>query len=149
MFIIDGIIAIIGAIFGLIVYVLTALGLHTLAKRAGIEPAWIAWIPICQWYLIGRLIGNRIFGIDHAGWILVLAPFVAALIAMVTPDIVGSILTLLVYILEVAAYYTLFKIYKPNSAVLYTISGFIITPLLGLWVFLIRNNPRQGNIVAR
>lgn len=137
-----GIGLIISSIFGLIVYILSALGLHTLAKRAGLKHGWIAWIPICQWYLLGELIGDKLFGISGMKWILVLAPIVLGIVGMFTDGFFFGVLTLLVYILEVGAYYKLFRIYKPQSALFYTITGFIISPLLGLYLFLIRNNQR-------
>lgn len=36
-------------------YVLTALGLYTMAKRRGINKAWLAWIPIGDSWILGSL----------------------------------------------------------------------------------------------
>lgn len=143
MFIFNWIFGIISAIFGFIIYILSAFGLHTMAKRNGIKHGWLVWIPIFQWYILGELIGNKLFGIDHIGWVLVLAPIVTGFVGFFTTGIVYSILLLLSYVLEVAAYYKLFKIYDPEHALLFTITGFLISPLLGLYLFLIRNNTRQ------
>ena len=141
----SGIFGIISAIFALLVYILSALGLHTMSKNYGLKHAWIAWIPICQWYLIGELINDKIFGISNAKWILVLTPIIVTFIcSFISNAYVVGILQFCVYLLEAAAYYKLFQIYKPDSAVLYLISGIIISPLLGLWVFLIRNNQRHA-----
>jgi hypothetical protein len=43
-------------------YVLAAIGLYTMAKNRDIENAWIAWIPVVQLYIIGRLIGTLYIG---------------------------------------------------------------------------------------
>lgn len=43
----------IGSLWGLGMYVLTALGLFTIAKRRGISKAWLAWIPVVNCWLIG------------------------------------------------------------------------------------------------
>ncbi len=143
-FIFSTIFGIIGFIFSVILYILTAFGLYTLSKRDGIPHAWIAWIPICQLYLIGALINDKVLGLNNAKWILVLAPIVAGIIcSFLNSDLMIGIVQLLVYILEASAYYKLFMIYKPERAMLYLITGFIITPLLGLYTFLIRNNPRH------
>lgn len=36
-------------------YVLTGLGLHTAAKRRGIRYPWLAWIPLGQLWILGRI----------------------------------------------------------------------------------------------
>lgn len=40
-------------LINLAVYVLTALALHTIAKRRGIKNPWLAWIPIANVWLLG------------------------------------------------------------------------------------------------
>ena len=42
-------------IWGILVYVLTALGLHTVAKRRGIQNPWLAWIPIADSWILGSI----------------------------------------------------------------------------------------------
>ena len=43
----------IGSLWGIGMYVLTALGLYTLAKRRAISKPWLAWIPVVNCWLIG------------------------------------------------------------------------------------------------
>ena len=43
----------ISSLWGIAMYVLTALGLYTLAKRRSIHNAWLAWIPGINCWLIG------------------------------------------------------------------------------------------------
>ena len=43
----------IGSLWGIAMYVLTALGLYTLAKRRSIHNAWLAWVPGINCWLIG------------------------------------------------------------------------------------------------
>ncbi len=49
-----GIVAV-ALIVAILFYVLRALGFHTIAKRRGIAHPWLAWIPIANYYLIGRI----------------------------------------------------------------------------------------------
>lgn len=42
-------------IWGILVYVLTALGLQTVAKRRGIQNPWLAWIPIADSWILGSI----------------------------------------------------------------------------------------------
>ena len=43
----------ISSLWGIAMYVLTALGLYTMAKRRAINKAWLAWIPVVNCWLIG------------------------------------------------------------------------------------------------
>lgn len=43
----------ISSLWGIAMYVLTALGLYTIAKRRAISKAWLAWIPGINCWLIG------------------------------------------------------------------------------------------------
>ena len=42
-------------IFGIVVYVLTALALYTVAQRRGIKNPWLSWIPVVNCWIIGSL----------------------------------------------------------------------------------------------
>ena len=43
----------ISSLWGIAMYVLTSLGLYTIAKRRAISKAWLAWIPVVNYWLIG------------------------------------------------------------------------------------------------
>ena len=43
----------ISSIWGIAMYVLTALGLYTIAKRRAIRNAWLAWIPVVNCWMVG------------------------------------------------------------------------------------------------
>lgn len=40
---------------GVASYVLTALGLYTIAKRRGLNHPWLAWVPVADMWLLGSL----------------------------------------------------------------------------------------------
>ncbi len=42
-------------LFGIALYVLTSLGLYTLAKRRGIKNPWLSWVPVINCWIIGSL----------------------------------------------------------------------------------------------
>ena len=42
-------------LLGIATYVLTSLGLYTLAKRRGIKNPWLSWIPVINCWIIGSL----------------------------------------------------------------------------------------------
>lgn len=41
--------------FSVVSYILTALGMYTIAKRRGIHHAWLAWIPVGSNWLLGSI----------------------------------------------------------------------------------------------
>lgn len=59
----DAIIGALGAMFTMVpamalsiaAYVLSSLGLYTVAKRRGLSKPWLAWIPVANMWLIGSL----------------------------------------------------------------------------------------------
>lgn len=42
-----------GSVFSIALYVLTALGMYTIAKRRGIHRPWLAWIPVVGCWITG------------------------------------------------------------------------------------------------
>ena len=42
-------------LFGVAVYVLTALSLYTIAQRRGLSRPWLAWIPVVSSWILGSL----------------------------------------------------------------------------------------------
>lgn len=43
----------VSSLLGIAMYVLTALGLYTIAKRRGINNPWLAWIPVVNCWIVG------------------------------------------------------------------------------------------------
>ena len=43
----------VSSLWGIAMYVLTSLGLYTIAKRRAIRNAWLAWIPVVNCWIIG------------------------------------------------------------------------------------------------
>lgn len=42
-----------GSAFSIALYILTALGLYTIARRRGIRKPWLAWIPVVNSWIVG------------------------------------------------------------------------------------------------
>ncbi|MDO5151802.1 MAG: hypothetical protein Q4D50_00365 [Eubacteriales bacterium] len=42
-------------LFGIAAYVLTSLGLYTIARRRGLNRPWLAWIPVVNCWILGSL----------------------------------------------------------------------------------------------
>ncbi len=53
LFTING--GLLGITLGLLSYVLTALGLYTIAQRRGLRKPWLSWIPVLNMWILGSL----------------------------------------------------------------------------------------------
>lgn len=143
-----GAFSIVAAVIGLIFYILTAVGLHKMAKDRGIHFAWLAWIPVFQIFLVGKLDNNKVLGIPGAAWILLLFPIITALSEFFFGlGFVTGLITAFGYVYEIAAYYKLMDIYT-NHPIIYTVTGVICPALMGLWIFLHRNSERDTLVAA-
>ena len=75
-------------VFGIVVYVYSALALMTVAKKLNEEPAWLAWIPYANFALVLKMGGF------HWAWVFLLfggmIPFVG-IIPIVAAMVLGFI----------------------------------------------------------
>lgn len=47
------VLAIIVAVFSLVMYVFQSVGLYTIAKKRGIRHAWLSWLPVGNYWMVG------------------------------------------------------------------------------------------------
>lgn len=124
-------------LLGAAAYVLSALGLYTIAKNRGMENPWLAWIPIAQYYIIGAIVKELDFGsfqIPKMELILPLGALAVAILSWI--PVLGWLLWLAFAVIAIYSLYILYKKYAPNQALIYTILFF----LFPIFIFVIRNN---------
>ncbi len=66
-------------------YVIRALGLHRIAKNSGVENAWLAWIPLADLYLLGKVTGDVSLGnrkLKNTALWLLLVPIIGGVISV-------------------------------------------------------------------
>lgn len=110
------------AIIGFVLYVIYSYALYKMATKQGLENSWLAFIPIAQNYILGRLIKTlKVFDfeIPRIEIVLPVASIVVAVFSQV--DILGSLLTIANFLLMLFALNKLYKLYKPENATLYTV----------------------------
>lgn len=125
-----GILIFIFAIVGIVLYVIYSYSLYKMAVKQGLENPWIAFIPIAQSYILGKLIKDlKVFNFEIPQIEIVLP--VASLIVLVLSqiDILGSVLSLANFILTLFVLNKLYSIYKPENATLYTILSIFGLPV--------------------
>ena len=131
---------VIATIIGIIAYVMFSLGLMTLAKNKGIANAGLAWIPIANLYILGKIVETvdigtlKIQRLDIILPVSVLAMWVLGLI-----PVIGWILSIAYAIFLGFVLHKLFLKYRPAQAVLYTVLS-IVLGLIWIFVFIIRND---------
>ena len=134
---------------GLVGYVLMALGLQRMATNEGIENPWLAWIPVGNIWIMGKLIKTIELGSnkwEQAELILVIA--VAGSILLAAIPVIGTIISLVVAVLMILVNYKLYKLYAPEKAVMYLILTILFNMLaMGIILFMIKDNKQIVEII--
>lgn len=135
-------------IIALLWYIFNAIGFFSVAKRLGIKNYWLAWIPFIQYYLFGKIIGNKVLGIKHAGILLVCIPLIIVFYPVFIPLNITTFLIYLgiiivFYIYYQAAFNEYYKIVDPNKAFLYFVLGILFPFLIPIWVLVLTKEPKD------
>ena len=121
-------------------YLLFSYGLYKLAQRAGVENNWLAFIPLVQYYIMGKVIKELKIGswiVPHLEWVLLLSPIIYGILAQI--PVLNAIVGVLYLLFYIIVTYTLFKKYT-HHAVVMTIVAFLLPFMYSIFVFAIRNN---------
>ena len=122
-------------------YVLSSIGLYKLAANQKIDNPWMAWIPVANLYILGSIIKSLKIDSYQIPNIQLVLPigFLLTIILRPTP-LIGSAVNIAYFILCLLAIYKLYKIYRPNQAVVWLILS-IILPFMGpIFIFIMRND---------
>ncbi|MDF2880327.1 MAG: hypothetical protein K0R54_884 [Clostridiaceae bacterium] len=144
----SNVVAIIGAFLAvffiliIIFYVFYSLSLYQMASRRGIENAWLSWIPVGNYFILG-MIGKENSKFKNFEYIMLGLAVLEFLCSIIIGSSSGisrfvSVVTLLF------TFYALFIIYKSYSQyfIVLTILTIITLGLLSpFFLFAIRNNP--------
>jgi hypothetical protein len=137
-----GIFLLIPLIIAVSIYLLISVGLLTMATNEKIENPWLAWIPFANLYILGRLLPELKISTYLVPRHEIVLP-VVAIAALIFSNIplIGILISLANLVLIICAMYTLFKRYVSESAVVYTIIGFITCGImLAVFIYMIRND---------
>jgi hypothetical protein len=137
-------------VIALVIYFFMAIGLSKIANRLGEKKSWMAWIPFCNIYLLGKLSFNKIMG-----WIFASLNFIAITLDSIslvlkTNDvstfimqvltIINFILALTVCILYVIISNRIYKKFSKNTTTMTIFTIISLNLLLPFFLFAIRNN---------
>ena len=127
-------------VIGIAAYVLTSLALYTMAQKRGIANPWLAWVPIADLYILALILRTlNIFGLEIPMFTVVLpvAAIVVGLLGRIT--FIGPLLSIVYFILVIASFNKLYRMYSPANATLYTILSVFGIPA-PIILYMIRNN---------
>jgi hypothetical protein len=136
-----GFIALIIFIVALVMYILTSIGLYKLALNQRIENPWLAWIPIGNLYILGKIIKTLKIDTLEIPSIELVLPIGCVVVAILGGiPFIGWIVRIAYMILCFLAMYKLYKMYRPQQAVAWLILS-IVLPFMGpIFIFVMRND---------
>lgn len=124
----------------IILYVFSSLGIYTMALRKNIQYPWLAWIPIIKLFVLGEIIDEIVLisslKIPYAQVILPIAAVCTS--AFIAIPYLGWLIGIGVAIYNYAAYYRLYKLYRPDSTILFLVLSIIFPFMLSIFPFVLR-----------
>ncbi len=128
-------------VIGVILYLLSAIGLYKMAENAGIEYGWLAFIPVLNLYIVGRVVGDFKIGdfmVTKVELILPLGSIVVSAIGGV--PVIGTLISLVYLAFSMAVMYQLIKLYDPHGYLIKFIVSIVLPFTFPVFIFLLRNN---------
>lgn len=125
-------------LIAVLLYILGAIGLYRIALKSGIEHPWFAFIPVLQFYTLGKLIGEIKIGnqiIPELELLLSIGFFTRYI------PIFGWIFKIVWIGLLFVTFYELYKLYKEDKAILMLVISIITLGLaVPIFLFIMRND---------
>lgn len=131
--------------YTLLIYIACAYSLYVIAKRNNVNNAWVAFVPILQYYIIGslceeyELLGLRI---KKLGWVLCVVALVQTLAGFSTVFGAGLI-SLAAGILIALIMHKFFYMFEPSRALIYAILCVFGRLTFAVILFMIKDKPMQ------
>lgn len=142
-----GIALILLMIICLVLYVIFAYALYEIAVKAELKNSWMAWIPILQLFILGGIIKTlKIFDyeIKRVEYVLPIAAIIV--LAFNKISVIGALLSLANFILVLFALNKLYRLYKQDKAVLYTVLSIFGIPVPFIFMSIKDNEPLEGEL---
>ena len=130
-------------VLAIVSYFLSSISLMQMAQRESIDEAWLAWIPVGNLYIIGKLIKSFKFNgqiFEPAEYIL--PGFWLASMALSGVSFIGSLATLALSLVTFLSFHSLYKLYAPADVTKYMIMT-VLLPGLGASIALFQIKDRS------
>ncbi len=130
------------AIVGIILYVFMALGMQSMATKLRIENPWLAWIPVGNLYLMGRIAGDRVTifnkDIEKLGFVLLIGGICMGVISSI--PVIGFLACIAYAVIYCVALYKVYRIFAEDSAMMYCILSIVINVTAPFFIFFASKN---------
>lgn len=118
---------IITVIIGLAFYIFLSFALYKLAEKRNMEMPWLAWIPVAQMYILGKMVRTmKISTFEIPSLEIILPVALLASVILGGIPVLGTIISLVFYALLILTLYNLYKQYLPEQAVVYTVLSILV-----------------------
>lgn len=134
---------IVALLIALVAYILFALGLSRMAKLRGLDNTFLAWIPVANAYLLGKVADdvNRYLGKQTNYRTILLVLSIISFAGGFIP-VVGALASfgcgIAMIVVQAIALYAIYKDYSPDNAVIMLVTS-IIFSISFIFLFAIRN----------
>ena len=111
-----------GLIFGVILHLVFSFSLYIIIKKRGMVNPWLAWIPIANFYFIGKIVGDiKIFKLQLTNTEIILPLAFALFIGLAYIPLVGFMLSAAGLLVLVLAMNKLYQLFDPENAFILTL----------------------------
>lgn len=117
-------------IFSIVLYLVFAFSLYTMVKKRNMQNPWLAWIPVVNFYCVGKMVGDiEIFKLKLTNTEIILPLAFALFVGLAYVPLVGAILSAAGLLVIVMAMHKLYTQFDSKNAFILTILTAII-PIL-------------------
>ncbi|NLJ19345.1 hypothetical protein [Globicatella sulfidifaciens] len=102
-------VALITLVVAVVLYVLLAISLSKIAEREGVEPSWLAWIPVANLVLMAKLVEDDVHESIRGKFTMI------SIVAIVAGPILGQVIGILAYLPVITMLYSFYFIAKRYS----------------------------------
>ncbi len=111
-----------GIVFGIALYLLFSYSLYMMVKKRGMPNPWLAWVPIVNFFCIGKMVGDiHIFKLHLTNTEIILPLSFVLFVGLAYVPLVGFILSAIGLLVLVIAFHKLYETFDPENAFILTI----------------------------
>lgn len=133
-------------VYLVVIYIINGIALQRIAEKLNIDNSFLAWIPIGNAYLLGKIAGDELdfFGFNVPSLSIVLPVLSVAVGITSNIPYLGLLVAIITFIVNVMTFNKIAKIFKPEQASMYTVLS-VIFPFVSPFLFLSLSNAKIKN----
>lgn len=133
-------------VYLVVIYIINGIALQRMAEKLNIDNSFLAWIPIGNAYLLGKIAGDELdfFGFNVPSLSIVLPVLSVAVGITSNIPYLGLLVAIITFIVNVMTFNKIAKIFKPEQASMYTVLS-VIFPFVSPFLFLSLSNAKIKN----